>query len=166
MNTRVHAQPEITIVLDRLRSAFNAGNIFRLADAVGAKEVICCGYTPAPPHAKLSRSALGAEISVPFRTFPTSLDAVRVLRSEGCAMAVAVEVSERSVTAWELEYRFPLAIVFGNEALGVEENTLSECDAVVSLPMFGKKTSINVGNCASAVLYSIMSKYSKGVTLR
>ena len=74
-------------------------------------------------------------------------------------MAVAVEVSERSVTAWELEYKFPLAIVFGNEALGVEENTLSECDAVVSLPMFGAKASVNVGNCAAAVLYSIIEKY-------
>ena len=38
-------RPEIHIVLDRLRSAHNVGNIFRLADAVGANEIVCCGYT-------------------------------------------------------------------------------------------------------------------------
>ena len=31
---------EITIVLDRLRSAHNVGNIFRIAEAIGAKEII------------------------------------------------------------------------------------------------------------------------------
>lgn len=53
--------PSITIVLDRLRSAHNTGNIYRLADAIGAKEIISCGYTPFPPHAKLEKTAMGAE---------------------------------------------------------------------------------------------------------
>ena len=54
---------EITLVLDRLRSAFNTGNIFRLADAVGVKEVICCGYItvcPAPCRALVSTTAVYA----------------------------------------------------------------------------------------------------------
>jgi tRNA G18 (ribose-2'-O)-methylase SpoU len=33
---------EITIILDRLRSAHNVGNIFRIAEAIGAKEIIAC----------------------------------------------------------------------------------------------------------------------------
>lgn len=91
------AHPEITIVLDRLRSSFNTGNIFRLADAVGAKEVVCCGYTPAPPHPKLAKSAMGADRTVPFRKFGRTVDAVRraeiqrLLRSRGGSL--------RSVTA-------------------------------------------------------------------
>ena len=49
----------ITIVLDRLRSAHNTGNIFRIAEAIGAAEIIACGYTPAPPHPKLAKTAMG-----------------------------------------------------------------------------------------------------------
>ena len=49
----------------------------------------------------------------------------------------------------------------GNEALGVNEETMKECDGLVALPMFGKKTSINVGNCAAAVLYAIIGKYGR-----
>ena len=48
-------KPEITIVLDRLRSAHNTGNIFRIAEAVGAKEIIACGYTPTLHHPKIKK---------------------------------------------------------------------------------------------------------------
>ena len=150
--------PEITIVLDRLRSAFNTGNIFRIADAVGAKEIIACGYTPAPPHPKLEKTAMGADKMIPCRQMPDSATAVRQLKAEGVKQVLAVECTADSVFAWDYEYESPLAIVMGNEALGIEEKTLKLCDGVISLPMFGKKESINVGNCAAAVLYAIIAK--------
>ncbi len=151
-------RPSITIVLDRLRSAHNTGNIFRIADAIGAKEILCCGYTPAPPHPKLAKTAMGADATMPFRCFPTALDAINALRSEGRLMIVASECVPGSPCAWDFDYEFPLAIVFGNEALGVERAALDACDAAVSLPMLGSKVSINVGNCAAAVLYAILAK--------
>jgi len=152
------SRPQIAIVLDRLRSAHNTGNIFRLADAVGAKEVLCCGYTPAPPHPKLEKTAMGADKTVPCRVFPSALDAIRALRSEGYAMVVAAESVPDSPCAWDFDYKYPLAIVFGNEALGVSQEALAACDAAISLPMLGWKSSINVGNCAAAVLYAILAR--------
>ncbi len=152
---------EITLVLDRLRSAFNTGNIFRLADAVGVKEVICCGYTPAPPHPRLEKTAMGADRWVKCRSVGDTLEAVRQLKKAGAAV-VAVETGEHSKYVWDYPFRFPLALVLGNEALGIEPRVLAQCDAVVSLPMAGAKTSVNVGNCAAAVLYAILGKYQYG----
>lgn len=149
--------PEIHIVLDRLRSAHNVGNIFRLADAVGASEVICCGYTAAPPHPKLVKTAMGADKTVPFRSFPTAAEAVAELKREGCR-AIAVETVSEAADAWNYEYPEKIALVFGNEALGISEEALALCDGFVSLPMFGTKVSINVGNCAAVVLYMIVAK--------
>ncbi len=148
----------ITIVLDRLRSAHNTGNIFRLADAVGAAEIIACGYTPSPPHPKLAKTAMGADEMVPCRTAETSLEAVKMLREEGYKQILAVETGPESSFAWDFEYEFPLALIFGNEALGVNEETLAACDGIINLPMFGQKESINVGNSAAAVLYAIVAK--------
>ena len=148
----------VTLVLDRLRSAYNTGNIFRIAEAVGATEIIACGYTPAPPHPKLEKTAMGTDTMVPCRHFDTSLEAVEQLRIEGCSQILAVESMPDSTFAWEFEYKFPLALVLGNEALGVTEETLAACDATISLPMCGQKASINVGNCAAAVVYAIMAK--------
>lgn len=58
---------KICLILDRLRSAHNTGNIFRIAEALGA-EIIACGYTPAPPHPKLAKTAMGADRMVRCRT--------------------------------------------------------------------------------------------------
>lgn len=150
-------RPEIHIVLDRLRSAHNVGNIFRLADAVGANEIVCCGYTAAPPHPKLVKTAMGADKTVPFRSFPTAADALRELKAEGCK-AVAVETLETACDAWKFDYPDKIALLLGNEALGISPDALELCDAAVSLPMFETKVSINVGNCAAVVLYMIVAK--------
>ena len=150
--------PRISIVLDRLRSAYNTGNIFRIAEAVCVYEIIACGYTPYPPHPKLEKTAMGSDKMVKYRHFATSLEAVRALRSEGYKMALAVDNIEGAVCAWDKKYEFPLGLVFGNEALGISDDALSECDGIINLPMFGAKSSINVGNCASAVLYGIVKQ--------
>jgi len=152
---------EITIVLDRLRSAYNTGNIFRIADAIGAKEIICCGYTPFPPHPKLAKTAMGSDEMVRSRHFENSTLAVDMLHTEGIRQILAVETGLDGVCAWEKKYEFPLALVFGNEALGILPDTISKCDGIVNLPMFGIKSSINVGNCAAAVLYSVLAQASK-----
>ena len=149
--------PEITLVLDRLRSAHNVGNIFRIAEAVRAREVICCGYTPCPPHPKLAKTAMETDKMVPYRWCRSSLEAIRQLRLEGVRQVLAAEWNEKSVPVWRQEYRFPIAIVLGNEALGVSEDTLAEVDGCIGIPMFGEKSSINVGNAAAAIVCSILA---------
>lgn len=153
---------DLAIVLDRLRSAHNVGNIFRLAEAVGAKEILCCGCTPCPPHPKLAKTAMGTDATVPSRSFPDALAAIRALRKEIPEITVlAVEAVEGAPDALGFRYPFPLALVFGNEALGISQEALAEADGVVALPMFGKKASINVGNCAAVVLYSAVHERTR-----
>ena len=149
---------KLIIVLDRLRSAHNVGNIFRIAEALGAAEIIACGYTPAPPHPRLEKTAMGSDKMVPCRCFESSLEAVKALRAEGVKEILAAEPLPGSVPAWKREYQFPLAVIFGNEALGVHPATLEAVDGMVSLPMHGEKASINVGNAAAAILYAIEAR--------
>jgi 23S rRNA (guanosine2251-2'-O)-methyltransferase len=52
------------IVLDNIRSLNNVGSFFRTADAFRAQKIILCGYTQEPPHREITRSAIGAELSV------------------------------------------------------------------------------------------------------
>ena len=156
--------PEITLILDRLRSAHNVGNIFRIAEGIRAKEVICCGYTPCPPHPKLAKTAMETDKMVPYRWCRSSLEAVRMLRMEGVRQILAAEWNEQSVPVWRKEYQFPLAIVLGNEALGVSAETLAEVDGCIGIPMFGEKSSINVGNAAAAIVCAILAKQDGDVT--
>jgi len=147
----------IHIVLDRLRSAYNTGNIFRLAEAAGNSEVICCGYTPYPPHPKLAKTAMGADKLVPFRHFENSIDAVIALKKEGVEQIFVVETLLDGKCPWNLEFSDNIAFVFGNEAFGVSSELIAVCDGIITLPLFGKKTSINVANCAAVVIYSFLA---------
>jgi tRNA G18 (ribose-2'-O)-methylase SpoU len=51
-----------------------------------------------------------------------------------------------------------VALVLGNEALGVSADALRVCDAVVEIPIFGYKNSINVATAAGIVLYEVLGK--------
>jgi tRNA G18 (ribose-2'-O)-methylase SpoU len=153
----------LSIILDNLRSAHNVGNVFRIAEAVACAEIICCGYTPAPPHPKLAKTAMGTDEMVPCRVMPDAVTAIRTLREEGYKMILGAEYAPGSVFAWEKQYEFPLALVLGNEALGISPEALAEVDGLVSLPMFGEKCSINVGNAAAAILYAIIGVTHYGV---
>jgi len=151
----------IIVVLDRLRSAFNVGNILRVAEAVRAECVIGCGYTPLPPHPKVARTARGCDALVPCHREPTAAAAVRsLLRNH--RHVYAVETTDRSVPYWQAEIRFPAAFVFGNEALGVDPDVLPLCHGLVELPCLGVKNSINVGNCAAVVLYDALRRWRAG----
>jgi 23S rRNA (guanosine2251-2'-O)-methyltransferase len=146
----------IHIVLDNLRSAFNVGSIFRLADAARAAEVIPCGYTAYPPHHKLEQTSLGTTDSVPWRRFDNTMSALTDLKASGTQL-VAVETTRGAAAYHRFDYSFPVALVLGNEALGVSADALRMCDAVVEIPVFGYKNSINVATAAGIVLYEVLN---------
>ena len=148
---------DVYFILDRLRSAHNVGNIFRIADAIGAKEILTCGYTASPPHPKLEKTAMGAERFVKCKYFETSIDAIDYLQKKEI-FVIGIETLDNAPSPWEIELPRGVAFIIGNEALGIEPKALAKCDAFVQLPMFGHKNSINVSNCLSAVVYSLLPK--------
>jgi 23S rRNA (guanosine2251-2'-O)-methyltransferase len=147
----------IVLILDRLRSAYNVGNLFRLAEVAALDGIYTCGYTATPPHPKLAKSARGCDALVPCTHFANSASAVAAAQAEG-RMVVAIETVADAPNIWDLELQMPLALVLGNEALGIDETALAACDAVARLPVFGSKNSLNVANCASAVVYDILRR--------
>lgn len=149
----------LIIILDRLRSTHNVGNILRLADAVNATEVICGGYTACPPHPKLSKSAMGAEDIVQTRHVEHAAIAAAELKEQGYEI-IGVETVDTAESVWNIKFNKNTCLILGNEALGLQEETIKVCDRFVSLPAFGLKNSINVANCASVVMYRYAEQHS------
>ncbi|MBR4124930.1 MAG: hypothetical protein IKR13_01885 [Victivallales bacterium] len=150
----------VVVVLDRLRSAYNTGNIFRLADAVHAEAICACGYTPCPPHDRLAKTAMGCDQIVACKHFDETTQALESLRTEGRTL-YAVDTVVGAKCFWECEFRFPCAFVFGNEALGISSEALSLCDEYVQLPAAGLKNSINVGDCAAVILFDALRQFKQ-----
>jgi 23S rRNA (guanosine2251-2'-O)-methyltransferase len=137
-------------VLDNLRSAFNVGVIFRLCDALRVSGLLLCGYTAHPPHLKLEKTSLGTVNFVPWQHFTTTLDAVAWLR-ERKVPVWAAETCSHAKAYYEVEWPRQVAIVMGNEALGVSRHVLDVCDQVVEIPLYGFKNSVNVAAAAAVV---------------
>jgi tRNA G18 (ribose-2'-O)-methylase SpoU len=148
----------VIAVLDRLRSAFNTGNVFRLAETTAISGIAACGYTPTPPHAKLEKTARGCDTRVPCEHFESSVAAIHELKRRGHRI-YAIETVASAKPLWEVEFQFPAAVVFGNEALGIDPAALELCDEFIRLPCFGEKNSLNVGNCAGIVFYEILRQW-------
>lgn len=150
----------VVVVLDTLRSAYNTGNIFRLADAVNARAIYACGYTPFPPHEKLAKTAMGCDESVACVHFDTAEEAIKSLKTDGYTI-YAVDTVVGAKCYWDAQLRFPAALVLGNEALGISSQALELCDGYIQLPACGRKNSINVGNCAGVVLFEALRQFGK-----
>jgi len=146
---------EIYIVLDNIRSAFNVGSIFRSADgAGGVKKIYLCGITTDIDNPKLDKTALGATDMVPSEHYDTTLEAIEELKEKGIPI-YCVELTKDAQNFQEIKYPQKVALVFGHEKKGINQDILKRADKVVYIPMRGRKESLNVANCASIILYEI-----------
>jgi len=146
------------LVLDNVRSAHNVGNLIRAAEAARLECVHSCGITPVAPHPALLKTAMGAAELVPHRHDGSTLRVVRELKAQGVAV-YACETTERSVDLRHAALPRPLALVLGNELIGVDTQVLDECDGVLQIPMFGVKNSINVATAGSVVIWEALRQW-------
>ena len=148
----------VHVVLDNIRSAFNVGSIFRTADAGAVTHIHLCGMSAHPPHKKLEKTALGAFAYIPWTYHERTRDCLASLREEGIPI-VGVEVTDDAVPHTTFDWPKPVALVFGNEVDGINEKRLSQCDAVVKIPMYGYKNSINVATAFGIILYDVLKEW-------
>ncbi|MBS1497143.1 MAG: RNA methyltransferase [Bacteroidetes bacterium] len=151
--------PKIPViaVLENIRSAYNVGSVFRTADAFLLQAVYITGYTAQPPHKEIKKTALGAEESVTWRHFANANDAVLQLKADGYKV-FAVEQVSNSLMLQKMQFgaNEKVAVIFGNEVAGVEQQTILQCDGCIEIPQFGMKHSLNIATAAGVVLWEIV----------
>ncbi len=151
---------EIIVICHNIRSAFNVGSIFRTADGAGVDKIILGGYSAHPPHPKLIKTALGAERVVPYERVWQTWRAIEDLKKRGYYI-VALENSFGAKNIFKFKFKFPLALVLGNEVKGLAESILRRCDDIVALPMRGQKESLNVSVAFGAAIYQISKSVNR-----
>ncbi len=157
--TQFHDAKKVPViaVLDNVRSMHNVGSVFRTADAFLLSSVFLCGYTPVPPHREINKTALGATETVYWKYFSTTAEAVEQLKKDGYEIW-AVEQVHDSIMLNEIEWSGDekLAIIFGNEVHGVEEEILRLCKGSIEIPQSGMKHSLNISVAAGIVCWELV----------
>ena len=130
----------VAVVLDNVRSLQNVGAFFRTGDAFAVERIALCGITATPPNRDIHKTALGAELTVPWTYHKTTEECIARLCAEGYRV-YAVEQVEK------------YALVFGNEVMGVGQQAVDMCHGAIEIPQAGTKHSINVSVSGGVVLW-------------
>ena len=168
----------VTVVLDNIRSQHNIGAAFRTSDSFLIEKILLCGCCATPPTAEIHKSALGAEFSVDWEYHKETIDAIAALKDKGYTI-VSIEQAENSIKLQDMEkFLYPdnsspataqenlsgrkYALVFGNEVKGVQQEVVDMSDAVIEIPQFGTKHSLNISVSLGIVLWEFCKNLKIG----
>lgn len=158
----VKEKREVALVLHNIRSTHNVGSIFRTADAAGVSKIYLTGHTPTPldrfarPRKDVAKVALGAELTIPWEYVRTTGLVITTLKKSGFTV-IALEQAATSISYKKYSVKKPTALILGSEVEGIAPSLLSKCDAIIEIPMKGKKESLNVSVAAGIALFAVTS---------
>jgi len=152
----------LIVVLDDIRSMHNIGSVFRTSDAFLVDKIYLCGITATPPNAEIHKTALGAEDTVEWKYFESTIDAVNELHKDGFTV-ISIEQVEGStmLDKVKLDSDKKYAVIMGNEVKGVKQEVVNICDGCIEIPQYGTKHSLNVSVTTGIILWELASKMMK-----
>lgn len=140
------------LVLDNIRSAHNVGAAFRTADAFALEQIVLTGITPVPPHPDITKSAIGATLSMDFMYEESIATALSQLKVSGYHI-IGLEQTTSSVALQSFTWPERVALVVGNEVRGISDEALTHIDHFIEIPQFGTKHSLNVSVATGMMLW-------------
>lgn len=134
----------------------NLGTVLRICDATGVRTIILTRESSDPFHARAIRASRGSIFTVSICQVDTVDNLIDWARGKGwCVLATS---ARGNLSPWSMECKKPILLLFGNEHAGLDAETLQKADAVVTLPMLGKLSSVNVAVTAAVLLYEFVRR--------
>ena len=172
--------PALIAAFWQVRDPGNAGTVIRAADAAGCAAVMLVDDCVDRFNPKTVRSTAGSLFHIPVlaigtddffafaaeRSMPVWAADVYGTPSRRPEPLPDVLAADRSTGAGTgTGARGPRAVLFGNEARGLEQSELNRCERIVSIPIYGKAESLNLGTSAAVMLMSMAMSSHAGTIL-
>lgn len=146
------------VVFDRPASPGNLGAIIRSCDALSAQGMVIVGHAVDLYDPETISATTGSFFSLPVVRVPGPRDLLPWLEAIRRAIGPVqvVGTSEKATTTiFAHDFTHPTILVVGNETWGLSAGFQALCDTVVTIPMYGSATSLNVACATSILLYEI-----------
>ncbi len=149
------------VILDKVMNPTNVGAIIRSAAALGMDAVLLTPGCSDPLYRRAARVSMGTVFQIEW-TFLSddSLDEIKSLGFRTVAMALkddSISIDDPRLTTEK-----KLAVIMGTEGDGLSDQTISDCDFTVKIPMYHGVDSLNVA-AASAVAFYQLGKKTKDI---
>lgn len=134
---------EIDIYLEDLRSMHNIGAIMRSNEAFRLGTIFLSKELPPSALAKIKKTAMGTD-SICKLHIESDLTKLK-------QPLIAIETAKEAKSIYSFPFPKSCTLLFGNEKTGLSKKALMLAEEVVTIPLFGKKNSLNV-TAAFAIL--------------
>jgi 23S rRNA (guanosine2251-2'-O)-methyltransferase len=142
------------VLLDGVGDPQNLGAIIRTAEGAGVDGLIIPARRAALLTGSVAEVASGALEHMKVARVKNLARAMDELRKKGVWL---IGSAGDGVESWyDFDYTVPVALVFGSEGKGMKRLTREKCDAVLSIPLLGTITSLNVAAAAAVFMYEVV----------
>jgi len=148
-------RPPFLLILDQITDPHNLGACLRAADGAGVDAVVLPKDGACPINETVRRVASGAAESVNVFYVSNLARSIKEIQKRGVWVAGLADAASQSI--FEANITRPIAYVLGAEGKGMRKLTQEHCDQLVSIPMHGSVSSLNVSVATGIVLYSVRS---------
>jgi 23S rRNA (guanosine2251-2'-O)-methyltransferase len=141
------------VALDGVEDPHNLGALIRTADGAGADGIVIPERRAAAVNATVAKASAGASEHVDITRVVNLPRTLEQLKERNLWIVGLDERGDRSYD--RLDYRMDCAIVLGAEGHGLHDLVRKKCDYLVSIPMAGKVSSLNVSVAGAVVMYEV-----------
>lgn len=139
------------LILDGVTDPHNLGACLRSADAAGVHAVIVPRDRAAQLNATAKKVASGAAETVPLIRVTNLARTMRFLQEQNIWIVGTAGEADHSL--YQSKMTGPMALVMGAEGDGMRRLTREHCDELISIPMAGSVSSLNVSVATGICLF-------------
>ncbi|WP_242861495.1 23S rRNA (guanosine(2251)-2'-O)-methyltransferase RlmB [Cellulosilyticum ruminicola] len=141
------------LILENIQDPHNLGAIVRTAHTAGVHGIIIPKRRAVGLTGTVAKSSAGALEHTKIAKVSNIGQTIKELKAQGLWIACA---DMGGKTLFEEDLTGPIGIVVGSEGEGISRLTRENCDYTVSVPMYGKVTSLNASVAASIMVYEVV----------
>ena len=150
----------ITIVCDAIRTPENIGMCFRIAESFGVSKIYLHESSPSMENRIVKKTARNTINQISWENYVNFQTLVQQLKSNGNTI-VGIEITDKSIDIQDFDFTNSdkIVLLLGSERHGIQNIDL--LDASVSIPMYGRNSSMNVIHSLAITLYETTKQLTK-----
>lgn len=144
------------LILDGIEDVHNLGSIIRTAETAGVHGIIIPKRRAASVNATVAKTSAGAVEYMKIARVSNLNETIKQLKENGLWI-IGTEMNAK-IKYYDQDYKFPIAIVIGNEGEGISSLVKKNCDILINIPMKGKINSLNASVSTGIILYEVLKQ--------
>lgn len=154
INTIFENNDNFIVILDHLEDPHNLGAIIRTCEAAGIKSIVMPRDRQVQINATVMKTSVGTLDNMNIILVPNLVNTIKKLKENG--FWIVGTSLKNSIDYREIDYCGKIALIIGNEGVGMSQLVSRNCDFLAKIPMYGETNSLNASVAAGIMIYEVI----------